>query len=242
MLTALLHYSPLVKDNGPIYHEFNELDYIKEPWNAVSSIFFLVPVIYWVWKLRGQYKEHYIITLILPLLAMNGIGSTMYHALRAHQGWLVLDFLPALIMMLILGTYFWTRILGKWWQGIMIIPLTTGLVALVMTAYRYGIIHIPDNTAPNVIYIINGLMFIGIPLTILMIRTNFAKWHLIALTAFFLIGAITFRSLDHPTPNPFPELMPQGTHFLWHIVSAFAVFSLGWYLYYLKDMKTKKTD
>ena len=234
---TLLHYSPVVNDGGPIYHEFHEHDWIKEPWNAFSSLFFLVPVFYWIWKLRGQYKRHIIITAILPLLFLNGVGSTMYHAFRAHQFWLTLDFLPALVMMLVLGTYFWTKITGTWKKGILVIPISIGLITALFYAMREGVIDIPDNSAPNIIYTINGLNFIGIPVFILLRRTNFYKWHLMAWTAVFLIGAVTFRSLDYPTDNPFPDLMPQGTHFLWHVISAFAVFSLGWYLYHLREFE-----
>ena len=76
-------YGDFIRDSGPFYHEFHADAFIKEPWNAYSSLFFLVPVIFWVWKLRGQYRENLIITLMLPLLFLNGIGSTLYHAFRA---------------------------------------------------------------------------------------------------------------------------------------------------------------
>lgn len=219
-------------DNGPFYTEFLD-QVLREPWNAASSIFFLVPVFYWVWKLRGQYRKHMIITALLPLLFLNGIGSTVYHAYRAHNFWLFLDAFPALIMMLILGAYFWTRITGTWKKGILIIPIAISIMVIV-----FGLLNLPGNLRPNLAYTLNGLMFIGIPVGIIMKRTQFYKWKLMAWTALFLITAVVCRTLDDPTAEDaiqFPDWLSQGTHFLWHVVSAFAVFSLGWYLYYLRD-------
>ncbi len=233
----LLHWSNEVHDSGPIYHEFHEHSLIKEPWNAASSLFFLVPVFYWFWKLKGQYKEHIIITSVLPLLLLNGIGSTLFHAFRTHNVWLIMDFLPALLMMLVVGVHFWSRVLGSWKKGLLVIPGVFLVLFSFSLLLNNGIINIPRTAAPNVFYTLNGLCVIGIPTFIILYRTKGYKWHLIALTALFLIGAIVFRSLDYSETNPHPpEWLPQGTHFLWHIVSAFAVFSLGWYLYYLKDV------
>lgn len=240
LVTTLLHRHPAVTDNGPNYHEFHPEWFIKEPWNAFSSLFFLVPVLYWVWKLRGQYKEHLIISALLPLLFLNGIGSTLYHAFRTSNFWLFIDAAPAGVMMLILGSYFWTRITGSWKKGILVIPIAIGILFAFFGLARSGLIEINRDAGANFAYTLNGLSFIGIPAFLILYRTRLYKWHLIALTALFLIGAVIFRSLDYPHDNPFPELMPQGTHFLWHVVSAFAVFSLGWYLYYLKGLDLTK--
>ena len=93
--------------------------------------------------------------------------------------------------------------------------------------------------AVNIGYLLIGLS-ISIPSVIFLIRTKFYKGHLLILTFIILGMALLFRTLDYPTPNPFPELLPQGTHFLWHITSALAVFSLGFYLKYIKDLKLSK--
>jgi len=73
------------------------------------------------------------------------------------------------------------------------------------------------------------------PSAIYIFRTSFFKWHLLILTFIILGVALIFRSLDYSTPNAFPELIPQGTQFLWHITSALAVFSLGFYFKYIRD-------
>ena len=219
----------LIQDSGPLYHEFHAESWIKEPWNAFSSLFFLVPVIFWLWKLRGQYRKYPIITLLLPLLFMNGIGSTFYHAFRASQAALLLDWMPAFVMNLILAWYMWKKVLNK----------TLISVLVVLGFYAFAIVSIislsPEigDMAANIGYLFIGLSLL-LPSVIFLFKTNFYKWHFL-LTSFILLGiALLFRGLDYPTPNPFPEILPQGTHFLWHITSALAVFSLGYYLMFIR--------
>ena len=233
---TLLHQSPLVGDFGPQYHEFHGDQWIKEPWNAFSSLFFLVPVFYWVWKLKGQYRRHAAITIALPFLFLNGMGSTIYHAFRAHSFWLYLDFMPAMILMVLLAVYFWNKIIGNWWisSGI-VVALTVGRILLFYVLKD----HVDKSVAISIGYFITGFMIL-VPLLFMLIRTQWFKWHLIALTFLFLGAALFFRNLDYPTPNPFPEFLPQGTHFLWHVVSAFAVFSLGWYLFHIRERELEE--
>jgi len=225
-----IQINPQILDSGPMYHEFHMDAFVKEPWNAVSSLFFLVPVIFWLWKLRGQYKDHLIITLLLPLLLLNGIGSALYHAFRNSELFLLMDWMPAFIMNLILAGYFWYKIVGKVWKSVVIVFLFYALtIFLMMSIGSYANIE-----TVNIGYLLIGIS-IFLPIILFLIRTNFSKWHLIVITILLLSLSLLFRTLDYPTPNPFPEILPQGTHFLWHIFSAGAVFSLGYYLYFVKE-------
>lgn len=218
---------PFIFDTGPLYHEFHAENLIKEPWNAYSSLFFFIPVIYWLWRLKGEYKENKFLVAILPLLFLNGLGSTLFHAFRSNQLFLVLDFMPAMIMNIIVGTFFWGKVWGKWYWGLlsMITFFTLGFIGMSFFSSN-------QNLAPNIGYAIIGTAFLT-PILILLFRTNFYKWHLIALTFLCLTLALFCRILDYPNPNPFPNVMPQGTHFLWHIISSFAVFFLGGYVYHI---------
>lgn len=232
MLSKLSHIDPqeYIQDSGPMYHEFHADAWIHEPWNAFSSLFFLVPVIFWVWKLRGQYMRYPMITIFLPFLFLNGIGSTVYHAFRASDIALLLDWLPAFIMNLILCWYMWNKVLRK--------PFLSGLVVLgfITATFFTMAMHAPGmgDLAANLAYLMIGLCLLT-PSFIYLYRTRFYKWHLLILTFVALGLALLFRSLDYPTPNPFPEILPQGTHFLWHMVSALAVFSLGFYFKAVRD-------
>jgi len=235
MLAILLQQrNPLITDYGPMYHEFHADAFIKEPWNAYSSLFFLVPVIFWAIKLWGHYRENLIIVIILPLLLLNGFGSTLYHAFRTSNFFLVMDFAPAMLMSLIIGTYLWTKVFGKWYWGLLLI-----IAALFFSRYFSGVFaHSLGISRINFSYIINGTAFL-LPAIIILFKSNFYKWAYVLISILLLSGAIIFRSLDYPTPNPFPEILPQGTHFLWHLCTALAVFSMGYYFYYLKDLKLR---
>lgn len=219
-----------ILDSGPLYHEFHAEALIKEPWNAFSSLFFLVPVIFWLWKLRGQYSKYLIITLLLPLLFLNGVGSSIYHAFRAYQWALLMDWMPAFLMNLILAYYMWYLVSKRIWVAIILVLLFYAAAILTMVSLAD---YLKEMTA-NLGYLIIGFSLI-IPSFIFLYRTRFYKWYLLIGTFVFLGLALLFRSLDYPTPNPFPELLPQGTHFLWHLVSALAVFTMGYYFYFIRN-------
>lgn len=226
-----------IRDSGPLYHEFHAPGFIKEPWNALSSLFFLVPVVFWIWKLRGQYKNYLIITLLLPLLFLNGVGSTLYHAFRASETALLLDWMPASVMNLILAWYLWNKVLNR--PVVSIFAVLAFYVLAIVSVFSLRP-YFPEMST-NIGYLFIGLSLL-LPSIIYLFRISFYKWHLLLLT-FVLLGiALVFRSLDHPTPNPWPEILPQGTHFLWHIVSAFAVFTLGFFFKYTIDREKSLTS
>ena len=221
-----------IQDSGPIYHEFHADHFIKEPWNAYSSLFFLVPVAFWIWKLRGKYRQHRIMVVLLPLLFLNGVGSTLYHAFRSSDLLMHLDWMPAFFMGLTLSGWLWNRVLNSLWKAILVLIsfYGTGILAVGLLTPMLG------QAAGNVGYFFIGACFL-LPTVVNLVRTGFYKWHLIALSIVFLALALMWRSLDYPNPNPFPGFMPQGTHFLWHITSALAVFTLGYYVYFLNEKK-----
>jgi len=218
------------------YTEYEPDSFIKQPWNAITSLFFFIPVVFWGIKLRGNYRENPILVAILPLAFLNGVGSTLWHANNGGTAFGLLDAMPPLLMMLFLTTYFWKFTLGKWWQGILIVVGFLLLnVALMVWAFNSG-----STLGVNLYYILMGLT-VTIPIVRLLIKTNGQGWQLIALTVFFLVAALTFRLLDnYPDPNPFPETFPQGTHFLWHLVSVGAYFPLGYYLILLGRLQKKE--
>lgn len=230
----ILQRRQLIFDSGPIYNEFHHDALIHEPWNAISSLIFFIPVIYWVIVLNGKFKQHKIFLFILPLLFLNGLGSTLFHAFRSHQFFLILDWLPATIMSIVVATYFWSLVLKKWYWGLIAVFSFYGLGKIIIELLQ-GMPRL-EHIAPNIGYFFVGCT-IFLPLCIQLFRTKFKHAYLVFLSMLFLAAALTFRSLDFPTPNPAPDLLPQGTHFLWHILSSFAVFSLGYYIYYGKSLE-----
>jgi len=229
-----LNPADFIFDSGPFYHEFHANAFIKEPWNAYSSLFFLIPVAFWLWKLRGVYKQYPIITLLLPFLFLNGVGSTIYHAFRAYEWALLLDWMPAFFMNLILATYMWFLVVRRVWKAVILLVLFYALAIFSVVNLASQL----EDMAANMAYFFIGMSLL-IPSFIYLYRTRFYKWYLLIGT-FVLLGlALLFRSLDYPTPNPFPEILPQGTHFLWHITSAIAVFTMGYYFYFIVNKKSQ---
>jgi membrane protein required for beta-lactamase induction len=219
-----------INDNGPFYNEFIHDACVHEPWNAYSSLIFFLPIIFWLWRLKGIYAKHKIFLILLPLLFLNGLGSTLFHAFRSSPFLHLLDWLPASLMSFSLASYFWYKILKNWWKSALLV-LGFYVIAFLCTQLLIQIENLASY-APNVGYFFVGASLLT-PILVLLVRTKFYKIFLVVLSFIFLGTALLFRVLDYPTPNPLPDLLPQGTHFLWHVFSSFAVFTLGYYVFFL---------
>lgn len=222
----------LLQAMRPMYHEYHAEYFIKQPWNAASSLIFFIPVIYWIWKLKPNFRQYPVLTSILPLLFLNGLGSTLFHAFKPNMFFALLDGIPPMVMVILLSSYFWTKITHSWIKGVAIVLGCYGLnIFMVYILYvRYQMAG-----AANLAYLGTGLTLLA-PITMVLIRTNWQQWKLIATALFFISMALLFRVLDYPNPNPLPETLPQGTHFLWHVFSAIAVIPLGYFLIHVQDL------
>jgi len=221
----LVHRKQQIFDHGPMYNEFVHDTLIHEPWNAYSSLCFFIPVIFWLIYLRGKYRTYGIITALLPLLFLNGLGSTLFHAFRASNWFLLLDWLPAALMTLILSIYFWHRVTHKVGKAIGVVG---GFYALAFTMVKI-LSQQTGLSGPSIGYFFTGAAVL-VPVMIDLKRNQWKHAGLYVVSLLCLVLALLFRILDYPSPNPFAWL-PQGTHFLWHVSSSLAVFSLGFYIY-----------
>jgi hypothetical protein len=144
-----------------------------------------------------------------------------------------MDWLPAFLMNLILAGYMWNKVVHSIWKSVGLVFLF--YVIAILSVFVVNSLIKSEFETVNIAYLFIGIC-VFLPFLIFLIRTKFYKWYLVGLTIFLLVLALIFRSLDYPTPLTFPEFLPQGTHFLWHITSAMAVFTLGYYFYYIKDV------
>ncbi len=229
----------VIKDDGPIYNEFVHDATVHEPWNAYSSLFFFIPILFWIWRLKGHYHQHKIIVAVLPLLFLNGLGSTLFHAFRNQSIFLFLDSVPASLMSITLSIYFWTKIVRRWYYGLAIV--TAFYTTAIFITLGLASIKSVSSFAPNIAYSFVGITLF-LPIILLLFRMKFRFAVFPILTALFLLLALFFRILDYPTTNPFPDLLPQGTHFLWHIFSSFAVFSLGFFIFHTNNWIREKSE
>src|SRR5688572_16196872 len=104
-------YNAILPDGGGQYAETNLNHFIVEPWNALSSLFFLIPAIYWGLKIRKNIRENSFIAFCVPLLTLGGLGSTFFHAFRSSPLLLWMDELPILILTLSVSAYLWQKII-----------------------------------------------------------------------------------------------------------------------------------
>ena len=131
--------------------------------------------------------------------------------------------MPALILTLMITVYFWSRVLPKWWMSFAVI---TPVFLL-----RFGVIDlIPGQGGMNTSYMISGIAFL-LPVFLILRKYQFKKTINIIVGAICFVLAIYFRQVD----KEFTDLLPFGTHFLWHIFSGIGAFLLAEYLYFIRN-------
>jgi hypothetical protein len=213
-------------DGGPIYSETNLSNTFAEPWNALSSLTFLLPAFYWGWQIRHSIRKNIFLLCCCVLLSIGGIGSTLFHAFRKFPILLMMDVFPIILLTIVVSSYFWLKLLPKWW---LIIPILVPAFAL-----RYWVMkNISSHEAINVGYFISGTL-IFLPLLILLIKTKYIRWADILLAVSLLSLALVFRKIDSFTP----PLLFMGTHWLWHLFCAAGAYFLGNYIYQIENVET----
>lgn len=218
----------LLPDGAGYYAETNPDLYIMEPYNAVSSLAFLIPVVYFMIKLRGRYKDFAFLTYCMPLLFLGGIGSTIFHAFRTSSLFLLLDVLPIALLTLSVSVYFWVKVLKQKWLVFIMIPAFVIMRYLVFNHYQ-------TTMAINFSYLITGVM-IFIPGIIFLHKTKYQFAGKLIWAVLLFILALLFRRFDFEGL----VILSMGTHWLWHISCAAGAFLLGDYLYHLKTEQIRK--
>lgn len=209
-------------DGGPVYYETpydHEHLLFVEPWNALSSLAYLIPVIYWFLKLKGYRHQFKFLLACLPLMLLGGIGSTLFHGFRSSPWLLYLDFVPIIILLAMLTYYFLYQLLEN--------HLLVSFLLILIFSLRVAVSHLlPNHTGINISYFIGGASLF-IPAFILLRRTDFLAWHDLVIAASLFALALLFREMDRWDTQP----LTMGTHFLWHLFSAAGGFYLGKYLF-----------
>ncbi|MEL6252717.1 MAG: hypothetical protein AAFR87_11950 [Bacteroidota bacterium] len=224
----ILHQLVRGSDGGPIYTETDFSRFVVEPWNGVSAALFLLIVIYWITKLKGHWKERWFLSACVGILTIGGIGGTLYHAFRVSQVFLLMDWVPILILCLAGSGYFFYLYQRKWWGPFIWLSGAFLIMGANYTLSR-NLASLPEQFSINFGYFLMALTIL-VPTYLLLNKTHFkaAKWVLYALIAFAL--ALFFRISDGW------GLLPMGTHFLWHAFGAFAAHNMLMYLYEVEEI------
>lgn len=206
-------------DGGAYYAETNPAYLIVEPWNAVSSLSFWIPVFYWAYRLKGKYHRFAFLAFCMPLLFLGGLGSALFHGFRSSHWLLLMDVLPILVLTAAVGIYFWYEVFKNWWYVIALF-----LVYALLQRWLWS--HSLGGQAINITYFLRGIV-IFLPAVLLLRKTNFHYVSVLlwAMTWFGL--ALTFRYFDFAATS----LMYMGSHWLWHVSTAIGSHYLALFLY-----------
>jgi hypothetical protein len=218
-------FNQRLADGGPRYAEYHPELFIVEPWNAASSLLMMLPAIYWFISLRGNKSQTPFLSFAILMVFLGGLGSTLFHAFRISPVFLVMDVLPSAVLTIAIAVYFWLRLLRKWWH---VLYIFVPVFLLRWWLFR----ELPDHLSINISYAISGLLVI-IPLMVLLVRTSFAKGGVVLLILVLFAMALLFRQLD---VHEF-GFLPQGTHFLWHLLSAAGAYFMLDYLVWQEGHK-----
>lgn len=213
-----------LSDGGPVYMETDLEHFIVEPWNAISSLFIVLPALIWLVRIGREYKKYKFLLYAMPLMLLGGAGSTLFHAFRVNRFFLFMDVLPTALLTVSLTIYFWVKVFKRWWYVLFII-----IPSVLLRVILFRHVTLSDFMTINISYTMTGLL-IGMPLLILLIRTHYYKLYAVILTILLFIGAIVFREMDAREI----DFLPMGTHFLWHILTGFGAYYMLAYLFYYR--------
>ncbi|MDT0641988.1 hypothetical protein RM553_04005 [Zunongwangia sp. F363] len=222
-MTALFTMLSFPNDSGPIYQETVAGRFPVEPFNTFSNFLFLAFTIYYARKVYPDYRNQLFLAYSLPVLFIGFIGGTVYHATRSHEIWLILDWLPILLLCLAVSVYFIFLSSRFLWQRI--------VLAVIVLLLVFGVRYIPFGKfqiSVNYLGTASGLL---LPLFVYLYKTHFKYWGSIVLAILSFGLALSFRVMDK-----FMDELEMGTHWLWHTFGAISVFFLMKYIYKSKNL------
>lgn len=216
----------IISDWGPIYRESLGIHYfLAEPWNTWSNLVFLGIIIYFAVLIRRSPSDQKFIKFALPILSLGFIGGTIYHAFRAHKVWLMLDFMPIVVLAVSAAGYFWWKILGSR-AAAGVLSLVSFLIGFFAVRKAVESLQYPAATG----YSILGIAVV-LPMLIYLARRDWRHGEKVLGGLILFAVAMIFRHFDLRVP------LPMGSHFLWHLFGGAAVFMLMRFVF-LDDLET----
>lgn len=208
-------------DFGPLYAETQIGRFPVEPWNTFSNLIFLGVWVLFAYRTRFDRKKHPLFIVTLPVLLVGFVGGTVFHATRASNVWLVMDFVPIGILAIAGALYFWLRVVPN-----AMVAASLFLLTMSFSFAARRLVDLPRHLSISLGY---GTLALGVLLPIVL-HSRQSNWYglarIIAAAAFFSI-AITFRIVDREIVS----LLPMGSHFLWHIFGGLSTYLILDYAY-----------
>jgi Ceramidase len=203
-------------DGGPLYIETDFSRFPVEPWNTVSNLIFLFIVIFWAWKIRKDERDHRLLGFGLVVLLVGFIGGTLYHANRSRRIWLLMDFLPILLLCISFAYSYWLRILGQHWK-----VLTYTILPFVVLRLLFPLLSLGRNGKISLGYASLAVFLIA-PLATQSIKQKAPHGRLLLWAVGTFALALCFRIADFQAAEQVRATFPMGTHWLWHLLGGTA--------------------
>lgn len=188
-----------------------------EPFNALTNVAFIIAAAIAVYRYRrsGHFPPHdWAILFLIAVLVAIGIGSFLFHTLATRWA-AVADVVPIMVFVFV---YFWFALRRFFSAGIFASILWLGLLVLA----TYGLSAIVPRTIMG-----SGAGYLG-PLAALLVvavllwlRGSPVAGRL-GLASLVFAASLTFRTLD----GPLCDVIPVGTHFIWHLLNATTLYIL----------------
>jgi hypothetical protein len=197
-------------DWGPIYKETVYGRWPVEPWNTVTTLFFLIFVIFWALKIKAQWKTHQLLAICLPIIFVGFVGGFLYHSNRDNRIWLIMDWGPIALTAIVCCVYYWRTLLSSWRLSLAAtfapLILIVGVLKTLLPRYSFLSLGYPLLAT-----------FVLIPLFISLRQKSFREIRFLLYAVVCVCVAITLRFLDK---TEWMDFLPMGSHFLWHTVGA----------------------
>ena len=211
-------------DGGLLYTETNMQHFFPEPLNAITSCLFLVIAIYWTVKLWGKWSRHSFLTVSLLLLYVGGIGGTIYHGLRQWRFFIMMDWMPIMLLCIAAGIYFTAR-LTRWYYAVLLVIL---YVSFQLFARKHMMHGVDIQLFININYaVLAGIVLL--PVLAFLVRTEFYKGYWVGIALLSFVAALTFRIADGW------GWLANGTHFLWHVFGSVTAYCMFNYIYLINE-------
>jgi hemolysin III len=216
-----------LSDHGPCYAETDLTRFPVEPWATWTNLVFLCVIVYWTWRLRGCWRRHRMLSIAaLPLLTIGWLGGTIYHATRSHVIWLLLDWVPIVLLIMLAAGWLWLRLTHK---VIFAVGITVAMPLILGALLTHALAHAgPAGISAS--YAIMGSSVV-IPAALNCVRQRRA-WLWLAAVIVCFAAALAFRTCDMPLAR---AGWPHGSHYLWHVFGGLATFLMFAFLYRLGE-------
>ena len=205
------------QDFGPIYTETDLSRFPVEPWNTYSNLIFLLLIFYIAFKTKLDARKYPLLVVSLPILLTGFIGGTVYHASRSDRIWLMMDYLPIMVLSIFVSVHFLRRLLGNFSYAL---GVALSSFILMRIIFRYS--PLPMGLRITIGYSTLAALILVPAYLISKDYPSLRKY--LSGAAFLFSLAIGFRYLDSAA------ILPMGTHFLWHIFGGLSVWSLVLFL------------